>query len=321
MTRTFVSDIKPQSQVDEVFRIADRQLRANRQGNMYLLLQLQDRTGVISGMRWNADERLAERFNKGSFVRVQGASQLHNGVVQLIVNQMQTVPEEEIRHEDFDQVCRVDLNALWTEAMSCIASTQHPTIRAILESFASDPAIAEGLKLAPAGVKTHHAYPGGLLEHVVSLMKLAGLVAKHYPHVDHDLLIAGAFLHDIGKLEELNFQDELTYSDAGQLLGHLIQGVQMLDRQVNQLVASGVVIDREIVLRLQHIIVSHHGYLEHGSPKVPMTLEALAFHYLDELDAKLNAATTLVAADKTSDPWTTFNPALGRKILKKSVAE
>jgi 3'-5' exoribonuclease len=316
MPKLFVSEIQPQMQVDSAFRIADRQLRANRQGNLYLLMQLQDRTGVISGMRWNADEKLAERFVKGSYVQVQGASQLHNGILQLIVNQIQLVDEKALDPADFDSGNRVDVERLWTTLGELIATISNETVRKIAESFYSDPVIAKSFCLAPAGIKTHHAYPGGLLEHVVSLMGLADRVSSHYSVLNRDLMLAGAMLHDIGKLEELLFEGELSYSDAGQLLGHLVQGVQMLDAKVRELIAAGVTVDSSLVLRLQHIIVSHHGYLEHGSPKVPMTIEALAFHYLDEMDAKLNAALALVESDRTRDAWTTYNPTLGRKILK-----
>ena len=316
MPKLFVSEIQPQMQVDAAFRIADRQLRANRQGNLYLLMQLQDRTGVISAMRWNADEKLAERFVKGSFVQIQGASQLHNGVLQLIVNQIALVDEKSLDPVDFDSGNRVDVEQLWNKLGELIETISSETIRRIADSFYRDPAIAKSFCLAPAGIKTHHAYPGGLLEHVVSLMQLADKISSHYSVLDRDLLMAGAMLHDIGKLEELLFEGELSYSDAGQLLGHLVQGVQMLDCKVRAIVESGFEVDRAIVLRLQHIIVSHHGYLEHGSPKVPMTLEALAFHYLDEMDAKLNAALALIESDRTRDAWTTYNPTLGRKILK-----
>jgi len=316
MPKLFVSDIQPQMQVDAAFRIADRQLRANRQGNLYLLMQLQDRTGVISGMRWNADEKMAERFNKGCYVQVQGASQLHNGVLQLIVNQVTLVDEKTLDPVDFDSGNRVDVEQLWSKLGELIESISNETVRSIADRFYLDPAIAKSFCLAPAGIKTHHAYPGGLLEHVVSLMQLADRVAAHYTVLDRDLMLAGAMLHDIGKLEELLFEGELSYSDAGQLLGHLVQGVQMLDAKVREISDAGFVVDRAIVLRLQHIIVSHHGYLEHGSPKVPMTLEALAFHYLDEMDAKLNSALALIESDRTRDAWTTYNPTLGRKILK-----
>jgi 3'-5' exoribonuclease len=316
MPKLFVSEIQPQMQVDSAFRIADRQLRANRQGNLYLLMQLQDRTGIISGMRWNADEKLAERFTKGSYVQVQGASQLHNGILQLIVNQINLVDEKTLDPSEFDSGNRVDVEQLWTKMGELIATISNETVRKIAESFYNDPAVAKSFCLAPAGIKTHHAYPGGLLEHVVSLMGLADRISSHYSVLNRDLMLAGAMLHDIGKLEELLFEGELSYSDAGQLLGHLVQGVQMLDSKVRELSVSGVVVDQSLVLRLQHIIVSHHGYLEHGSPKVPMTVEALAFHYLDEMDAKLNAALALVESDRTRDAWTTYNPTLGRKILK-----
>ena len=303
-------------QVDETFRIADRQLRANRQGNLYLLMQLQDRSGVISGMRWNADEKLAERFTKGSYVRVQGASQLHNGVLQLIINQCVAVEESSIDPADFDSGNRVDVDQLWTRMSELIESISNETIKAIARAFYQDPQIEQGMRIAPAGIKTHHAYPGGLLEHVISLMELADRVSSHYAVLDRDIMLCGAMLHDIGKLEELLFDGELSYSDAGQLLGHLVQGVQMLDAKVAELTKQGLSMDMPIVLRLQHVIVSHHGYLEHGSPKVPMTLEAIAFHYLDEMDAKLNAALAMIQSDRTRDPWTTYNPTLGRKIFK-----
>jgi len=319
MPKLFVNEIQPQMQVDSCFRIADRQLRANRQGSLYLLMQLQDRTGVISGMRWNAEEKLAERFTRGAYVQVQGTSQLHNGVLQLIVNQISLADEKGLDPADFDAGNRVDVELLWAKLGQWIESIENETVRKIAESFYLDAQLAKLFGLAPAGIKTHHAYPGGLLEHVVSLMELADRIASHYSVLDRDLMLAGAMLHDIGKLEELAFEGELAYSDAGQLLGHLVQGVQMLDTKVNGIVAGGFAVDRAVVMRLQHIIVSHHGCLEHGSPKVPMTLEAIAFHCLDEMDAKLNAAIGLIESDRTRDAWTTYNPTLGRKIFKPNV--
>lgn len=316
MPKLFVSDIQPQMQVEETFRIADRQLRANRQGNLYLLLQLQDRTGLLSGMKWNADEKLVERFPKGAYVRVQGASQLHNGVLQLIVNQVSLVDESTINAEDFEGVSRVDVDALWARLNELVSSVQNETLSKITMSFLTDSDIERLIKLAPAGIKAHHAYPGGLLEHVVSLMELADRTSSHYSFLHRDLMVTGAMLHDIGKLEELLFDGELTYSDSGQLLGHLVQGIEMLDRKIQDLTRADFVADPAILLRLKHIIVSHHGSLEHGSPKIPMTLEAIAFHYLDEMDAKLNAAMAMIINDRTKDPWTPFNQTLGRKILK-----
>lgn len=321
MTRLFVRDIQPQSQIDEVFRIADRQIRANRQGNSYLLMQLQDRTGVISAMRWNADEKLADRFPKGSFVRIQGTSQLHNGFLQLIVNQLHNVDASQVAAEDFDASDRDKTEKCWNRLLEIVNGLQDPTLRPICDAIVSDPNYKRALLMAPAGVKTHHAYPGGLLEHIVSLMELSLMVASHYPDVDRELIVAGAMVHDLGKIEELSFENELSYTDAGQLLGHLVQGVAMIESIVERLIAEGVTIDRDRVLRLEHIIVSHHGQLEHGSPKVPMTLEALAFQFLDEMDAKINAAREIVQQDRTRDPWTPYNPTLGRKLYKASFGD
>ncbi len=318
MARLFVRDIQPQSSVDEIYRVADRQVRANRQGNPYLLMQLQDKTGMVSAIRWNVDDKVADRYPKGSFVRVQGASQLHNGVLQLIVNHLTVIDPSQVNNDDFNGLDRSKIDKDWSRLEQLVDSINNPTLNAICRVFLDDASLSSLLQTAPAGVKTHHAYPGGLLEHVVSLMELSDMVAGHYSDIDRDLMVAGAMLHDIGKLEELSFQSEWSYTDSGQLLGHLVQGVAMIEAITSRLSHSGLSIDRDTVLRLEHIIVSHHGTLEHGSPKVPMTLEALAFQYLDELDAKINAARDLVQQDRTSDPWTAYNPTLGRKLFKKS---
>jgi 3'-5' exoribonuclease len=318
MPRLFVRDIQPQSPVDEIYRIADRQVRANRQGNPYLLMQLQDRTGIISAMRWNVDEKIADRFPKGSYVRIQGTSQLHNGILQLIINHLSTVDPSQVEIDDFSGVDRARIEIAWNRVRQLVDSLSNPTLRAICNAIVEDMTISSALQGAPAGVKTHHAYPGGLLEHILSLMELADLVSQHYKQIDRDLMVSGAMLHDIGKVQELNFETEWSYTDPGQLIGHLVQGVCMIEAIVAKLVLEGVAIDRESVMRLEHIIVSHHGQLEHGSPKIPMTQEAIAFQYLDELDAKLNAARELVQQDRSADPWTAFNPTLGRKLYKKS---
>ena len=320
MTRVLISQIQPQSSIDEVFRVADKQHRANRQGNMYLLLQLTDRSGSISGMRWNADARMYESFQKGDFLRIQGAAQLHNGQLQLIVNQFQLVDPATIDLEDFDQLDRGKVDRLWGELLVLIESLISPSAKAIAMAFYNDSDLANKFRMAPAGIKAHHAHAGGLLEHVVELMQIANLLATRYTHIDRDLLILGAMLHDIGKLEELLFEDEMSYSDPGQLIGHLVQGVQMLDRKIPVAEASlGEPISTKFIMRLQHLIVSHHGQLEHGSPRVPQTLEAIVLHAIDDMDAKVNAATDWIRADRNSDtPWTSFNPTIGRKFYKPS---
>ncbi len=320
MNRLFVNEIQAQTQVDEIYRVSDKQQRANRQGNLYLLMQLGDRTGIISGLRWNADARLYESFQKGDYIRVQAAAQLHNGLLQLIVSQLQVVDPATIDLADFDRLDLVKVDQLWSELNSLIDSLQNPELQAIAMAFYNDPAIESKFRIAPAGVKAHHAFPGGLLTHVIDMIKLSELIASRYPQIDRDLLIVGALLHDIGKLEELSLAGELNYTDPGQMVGHLVQGVQMLDRKIIEAEQSlNQAIAKETQWRLQHMIVSHHGTLDHGSPRVPMTLEALALHHIDDLDAKLNMATEFIRADRNNDSdWTSFHTLLGRKLYKPS---
>lgn len=320
MSRLNIADIEPQTQVNEVYRVLDKQQRANRQGNTYLLMQLGDRTGTISALRWNADSRLFDSFQKGDFLQVQAGAQLHNGLLQLIVQNFRVIDPAAVELQDFDRYDAKRVEQLWAELLVLLDSIESEDLRTIASAFTSDPSIESALKLAPAGVKAHHAFPGGLLTHVLDLVKLAELVASRYPNINRDLLLVGAFLHDIGKLEELSFSGELNYSDPGQLIGHLVQGVVMLEKKLTAAETTlGRPIPNDTRWRLQHMIVSHHGALEHGSPRVPMTLEALALHHIDDLDAKLNAATEFIRNDKNGDAeWTSFSPLLGRKFYKRS---
>ena len=321
MQRQFIAGLQARDQVDEIYRVVDKQVRANRQGADYLLLQLMDRTGQISGLRWNAGQSLYETFAKGDFLRVVGGTQLHNGVLQLIVQDFQVVPVGKVNLEDFATSNPGQIDDWFKELKERLTTLGNPDLARLMNDYFSDESIVSKLRRAPAGVKTHHAYEGGLLRHVLDLVRIADAVAPHYPQLDRDLLLAGVFLHDLGKLVELSFDGELTYSDAGQLLGHLVQGAMELELRAAKIAASSQPIPPQLILRLQHMIVSHHGQLDHGSPKVPMTIEAIVLHFLDDMDAKVNAATELIESDRNSDSvWTAFHPTLGRKLFKPSVS-
>ena len=199
-----------------------------------------------------------------------------------------------------------------------LRSMSNPHLLTLAECFLIDETFMKGLRSAPAGIKNHHAYRGGLLEHVLSLMEVAHLVAPRYAELDADKLLIGAFLHDIGKIRELTYEPDLGYSTQGQLLGHLVQGVSMLDEMIAETEKqSNEPFPEDLANQLRHMIVSHHGTLEFGSPKVPMTLEAIALHHLDNLDAKLHSVKQLIADDVNTDsPWTVYHPSLGRKLYK-----
>ena len=323
MERQFVNQLQPRDSIDEIYRVADKQLRANRQGNDYILLQLNDRSGQISGLRWNANQAQYESFQRGDYLRIIGTAQLHNGMMQIIVQDFENVPFEAINPVDFSANDPAEVDRNWEELSQRLRAITNPHIARLVEAFLSDGRLVERLRRAPAGIKTHHAYEGGLLRHLVDLMRVAESVAPAYPQLDRDMLTMGVFLHDLGKLDELSFDGDLTYSDPGQLVGHLVQGVVDLNLRASKLAATPEgPIPNEVLWRLEHMIVSHHGYLEHGSPKVPMTIEAIVLHYLDDMDAKVNAATEIIRADRNSDsPWTSFHAVLGRKLYKPSCRE
>lgn len=320
MERQFVNQIQPRDSIDEIYRVADKQLRANRQGNDYVLLQLNDRTGQISGLRWNATQILYESFQRGDYLRIVGTAQLHNGHMQIIVQDFESVPIEAVNAGDFSVNDPGEVERNWAELCARLRNFRNPHLLRLAEAYLSDPRLTERLQRAPAGIKTHHAYEGGLLRHLVDLMRMAAALAPAYPQLDAEILIMGVFLHDLGKLEELSFDGELTYSDSGQLIGHLVQGVVDLELRAVRLASEPAgPIPEQLLWRLAHMIVSHHGYLEHGSPKVPMTIEAIVLHYLDDMDAKVNAATEIIKADRNTDsPWTSFQAILGRKLFKPS---
>ncbi len=320
MPRQFVTKLTDGEAVDEIYLASEKQLRPNRAGNLYLQMRCSDKTGSLTCMLWNADQRHYESFENGDFVRVKATAQLYNNNMQLILKSVQRVDQDTINQEDFQTKSDQDVDRLVRQVSEQLRQMTNPHLRSLAEVILIDEKLMDGLRRAPAGVKNHHAYAGGLLEHVASLMNAAAAIAPLYPEVDRDLLLMGAFLHDIGKLEELTYSPDFGYSDAGQLLGHLVLGVQILNLKIADAEKlSGVSFPELLAVRLQHMIVSHHGEPEFGSPKLPMTYEALVLHYLDNLDAKVASFRQLIAEDVTpSASWTTFNPQLGRKIYKKS---
>ena len=318
MSRRYISQMGERENIDDVFLVSEKQLRPNRNGNLYLLLRLMDRTGTVNAMMWNANDRSGQGFENGDYVRVEGTTQHYNGNLQIILSRVQPAEPGDVNEEELLQIDRKKGERLMTRLADLLRGMQDFHLRNLAEAFLLDDKLLEDLKLAPAGIKAHHAYQGGLLEHVVSLMELSVVVASHYDEVDRDLLVMGAFLHDIGKIRELTFDRALGYSDEGQLIGHLVIGIQILEEKITE--ASKLAdqdFPAEIALRLKHMIISHHGQPEFGSPKVPMTYEAVALRNLDELDAKIANFRQIMRDDVNDDSaWTTYQPALGRKLFK-----
>jgi 3'-5' exoribonuclease len=317
--RRYVKQMTDGDSVEEVYLVVDKQLRANRNGNLFLQLDLRDRTGAISARLWNATETMFRAFEAGDFVQVKGKVQLFQNALQMILSHVNRVPNEQVELADFLPHTEQEVSKLYERLRVLLRSVANPHLKALAECFLMDNAFVEGFCRAPAGVRMHHAYLGGLLEHVVTMMEMADRIAPLYqPDLDRDLLLLGVFLHDVGKVRELTYERTFGYSDEGQLVGHLVMGVEMLSektRQVPEL--TGETFPQEIFLRLKHMIVSHNGTLEFGSPLVPMTPEATALHFIDSLDSKLHAVTREIRGDgNLSSAWTPFNSSLQRRLYK-----
>jgi 3'-5' exoribonuclease len=304
--------------VEETYLTTDKQLRANRNGNLYLQLELRDRTGSISARLWNAGEQQFRGFDAGDFVQVKGKVQLFQGALQMILSGVERIASEKVELADFLPHTEQDVSKLYERFRSHLMKLRSPHLRALAECFLMDSDFVRAFCKAPAGVRVHHAYLGGLLEHVVTLLDLADRVSPLYPELDRDLLMMGVFLHDVGKVRELNYERAFSYSDEGQLIGHVMIGVEMLNEKVLQVPdLTGEPFPNELLLRLKHLVVSHHGLLEHGSPKVPMTPEAIALHHLDNFDAKLHIFLREIREDSNkSATWTPYNQALQRRLFK-----
>lgn len=318
MSRRYINQFTAQEAVDQVFLASEKQLRPNRNGNLYLQLVLSDRTGSVNTRLWNASEGLYKTFENGDYIRVEGTTQLFQGSIQMIATRLTRVDPSEVDEGDFTTMSTAEIDRLVVRIGEMLRGMENLSLRNLAECFLLDNDFMAKFSRAPAGIKNHHAYHGGLLQHTYSLMELSQRIAPCYPQIDRDLLLTGAFIHDIGKIKELNYQRELSYSDQGQMIGHLVLSVSMLEAKVAEAEKlSGEAIDAETVMRLAHILISHHGEYEYGSPKLPMTLEAMALAQLDNLDAKIASFEQLMRDDPNVDsPWTAYHQNLGRKLYK-----
>jgi 3'-5' exoribonuclease len=317
MNRRFVEQFTDGENVDEVFLVADKQLRANRNGNLYLQLELRDRTAAMGARLWNASDHLANSFEAGDFLHVKGKVQLFQGALQMILSHIDRVTSEKVELTDFLPHTSQDVEKLLGRLRGFLSKLSSSHLRALADVFLMDEEFVRDFCHAPAGIRNHHAYIGGLLEHVVTLMDAADRLLPLYPDLDRDLLLMGVFLHDVGKVRELSYKRAFAYTDEGQLIGHLVIGVEMLAEKVRQVPdLTSEPFPTELLLRLKHMILSHHGTYEFGSPKLPMTPEAIALHHLDNLDAKVHSFTRDIREDRSSSSWTPFNQGLQRKLFK-----
>jgi 3'-5' exoribonuclease len=318
MPRQFVEHLRNGQSVDEIYLLSEKQLRANRNGDLFLLVHLKDRTGVVHGLMWNVTEELAAGFDTGDYVRVEGKVQMYQGALQTILTRVNQVGSNSIETSDFEEDRSEAAERQLSLINELLRGLRNEDLRDLMSCFLDDEPLVAAFSRAVAGVKIHHAFRGGLLEHVTTLLEAAEGIAALYPFLNRDLLLAGVFLHDLGKVREISVEGTLTYTDEGQLLGHIVLVLEDLEKKVSEFAErTGREFDRELLMQLKHLVVSHHGSLETGSPRVPMTPEAIALHHLDNLDAKVNEAMDVINSDPNRhSAWTAYVPRLGRKFYK-----
>jgi len=310
----FISDCPQQENkiITSSFVVASKQVKAKKNGEPYLALILADRTGQIEGKMWDNVEEFIDVFEQDEFLKIKGLVNKYKNRFQLTIHKLRRMDEGDIDFTDYLPKTKKDIGELWRTLTEFVATFENPHLKSLVEMFMADAEIAERYRNAPAAKTLHHAYIGGLLDHVVSLFRSCDLICRNYPQVNRDLLLTGAFLHDIGKIQELTYNRAFSYTTRGQLLGHMIIELEMLQAKLAQLPDF----PGELKTLLEHLIISHHGQYDFGSPKLPMFPEALMLHYLDDLDSKMEAMRAHFEREaELEGPWTSYNASLGRPLL------
>ena len=313
MARKFIEDIRPGDSLEQAFLVRSKQLRTQRNGAFFLDLELMDRTGVVPAKFWDATLVLNDSFAENDFVTARCRSEIYRKKLQLVVTSTVKLDPSTIDLTEFLPSTRKDVKKLLKRLGKLAAEIDNKPLKKLVQSFLEDEEFMERLRRAPAGVSMHHACLGGLLEHTVGVAELAFEVAERYPMVNRDLLLAGAILHDVGKTEELDCSHGFTYTDAGGLVGHIAIGAMMVARRAQAIEDFPDTVRDQML----HLVLSHHGQHDFGAPVLPATAEAVALHYLDNLDAKLFAfeAAMLGDVDPQSN-WTEWNRVFERKLFK-----
>ena len=316
--RHYINQLKENEKVSEIYLVSEKQLRPNKKGNLYLQFNLSDKTGSITGLLWSVNDATAYDFESGDFVQVDGTTQRFQGTLQFIAKSLTKVDAATVDSTEFIRLQLVDIPKAQHRLRELLRSITDPSLRNLADCFSIDDLFIEQFSRTPAGVKLHHAYTGGLLEHSLQMMEVAVRIAELYPVLNRDLLLMGAFLHDIGKVRELAFGNELYYTDQGQLLGHPFLGVEILNAKIAEAEKlAGEPFHAETAMLLKHMLISHHGTYENQSTKLPMSVESMTLHFIDSIDSKISEFRKYMLDDPNAgSPWTNYIPAIERKLYK-----
>jgi 3'-5' exoribonuclease len=314
MKSPYIAELEVNKPITAAFLVQSKEVREKKSGEPYLSMVLGDKSGKMDSKMWDNVVEVLDAFDRDDFVKVKGVVQLHLNRPQFIVHKIRALADNEVDFADFFPSSLRNPDEMWAELRGIVSGVGNVYLRGLLNAILDDPEVARRFRMAPAAKSIHHAFLGGLLEHVLSLCALCRSTGGHYPMIDIDLMIAGAVLHDIGKIYELSYDRGFNYTTEGQLLGHIIIATRMIGDKIHTIPGFPAPL-RNL---LEHMVLSHHGRLEFGSPKLPQFPEALLLHYLDDMDSKMESMRALIESDRQSGAdFTTYNPALERTILKK----
>lgn len=288
--RTPIRDLEPNRYLEGVYAIHNCQLGQTKNGKPFLKCLLGDSSGQAPGRMWNTTEDQFRDLPSNGFVWVAGQTQAYQGQLQIIIQQIKGVEASDVDLHELLPATQHDVDEMFTQLRAILDTIQDPSLKALAGVYLDDEELMGRMRQAPAAVTLHHAYIGGLLEHTLSLLRLAEAFCPLYPLLNRDVILMGLFIHDLAKCDELTWQQGFAYTDDGQLVGHIARGVINLQRKADDCAALGHTLPEPLLTVLHHIILSHHGRPEYGALKIPATPEAIAISLLDNMDAKLNMA-------------------------------
>ncbi|MBN2137119.1 MAG: HD domain-containing protein [Sedimentisphaerales bacterium] len=317
MSHKFINQIEPGETIDEIYMVKDPILRSTSRGDLYIAMFLCDKTGQLNGRMWQASEVVYKSLPKPGFVHIKGRSELYQNNLQLVVNTISEIDSSRVNIDDFLAQTGKDIDRMFAEVAEIVGRVKNPQLKALVGAFLGDEELMAKFRKAPGGVKLHHDCIGGLLEHTHNMLRVAVAILPLYPKVQADLVLAAIFLHDIGKTDELGYDMAFSYTDSGQLIGHIVKGYGMIHQKAETLRAAGTRIDHETLDSLEHIILAHHGEYEFGSPKLPATAEAFMVCFIDDMDAKIDQVVSAIDDELGDGNWTAWQNALQTRLYRK----
>ena len=321
MAHLYIKDIQPGQQLQDIYMVTQPVLRNTTRGDLYIAMFLSDKTGKVNSRMWQATEELYQAIPSEGFLAIRGKSELYQGNMQIVINDLQVVEPEKVKLMDYMPRTEKNIGEMFEQVKTILATIENNDLKLLVDTFLDDAELMKQFCIAPAAMQMHHNYLGGLLEHTLNMLNVAQVLFPLYPKIQKDLVLAAILLHDMAKTQELSYQIGFSYTDRGQLLGHIIQGTQMITQKADELKTAGTPVNSEILDALLHIIVSHHGQYDFGSPKLPATPEAFMVNYIDNLDAKMNQTMTLIENEPGDDNWTGYQRSLETKLYRNRVLD